>query len=309
MPPLIRVVRRCLALVAAAVVFSAHGEVTLYAATMHAHPGTNAEDMAGSLYVVDPSTGAAKPVGTLRLDGKPIGIAGLAVHPGTGVLYGATAASSPNYRNSLVTIDPATAQAGLVGAMDVAGSGIGFSPDGDLYMWLPDTNQVGRIDLASGRVRPLGGIGESTRTERGLAFDGRGRLYVTPADARGQVEIRDPASGAATPGPVLSNVPYASSLNSFVFSPAGRLYGVSSDMGMLARAALVKVDLAKGLVTPIGPLPEDTDCLAFVDATRASFTGTASPASIVIVGSFIAVSALGYAMWFRGRRRRALLRS
>src|SRR5512140_427461 len=107
MPRLIRMAWRCLVLVAAAVAFSAHGEVTLYAATMHAHPGTNAGDMAGSLYVVDPSTGAAKLVGTLRLDGKPVGITGLAEHPSTGDLYGATAGTSPNHRNSLVTIDPA----------------------------------------------------------------------------------------------------------------------------------------------------------------------------------------------------------
>src|SRR5436309_3342301 len=96
-------------------------EPQLYAATVRSRTGPG-DDAAGNLYLVDPSDASFRSVGPLRLQGRSIGITGLAVHPKTGVLYGVTAGSSPAYRNSLVTIDPATAEASMVGEMRVAGS-------------------------------------------------------------------------------------------------------------------------------------------------------------------------------------------
>ena len=286
----------------AAISFPALAESLLYAATVRAHTGAG-DDNAGTLYLIDPATGAAKAIGPLRIQGRPIGITGLAVHPKTGVIYGITAGSSPNNRNSLVTIDPNTAEATLIGQMRVAGSDITFDNDGNLFMWLPDTNQVGRINLASGRVTALGEIGDSRRLEGGIAFDGQ-KLVVTPSGATGPIEFRDLSSGAVTLGPMLANAPYLSSMNSLAVSPRGELYGINSNMGSPAHTALVKVDMHNGIVTQIGPLPEDTDCLAFVDAPRASFIGNQTPANLVLGGSIAAAAVLGVLIWMRERRRR-----
>lgn len=294
-----------IAALAAAISFSVSAEPLLYAATVRAHTGPG-DDNAGSLYVVNPANGASKAVGALRIQGKPIGITGLAVHPKTGILYGVTAGSSPNHKNSLVTIDPNTAEATLVGQMRVTGSDITFNDDGELFIWLPDTNQVGRINLASGRVTAIGEIGDSTRLEGGIAFDGHGKLYTTPSGATGPIEIRNPANGAVTSGPMLANAPYLSSMNSLAFSPNGELYAVNSNMGSPAHTALVKVDPHTGIVTQIGPLPEDTDCLAFVDAPPASFIGNQTPGNVVLAGSIGAAGVLGFFVWLRGRRRRSL---
>lgn len=289
------------AVIAGAGAFPALADPMLYAATVRARTGP-ADDVAGSLYVVDPSNAASKVIGPLRIQGKPIGITGLAVHPKTGVLYGVTAGSSPNHRNSLVTIDPGTAEASLVGEMRVSGSDISFNPEGDLYVWLPDTNQVGRINLASGRVTAIGEIGESTRTEGGIAFDGQGKLYATPMGATGALEMRDPVTGAVTMGPMLANAPYLSSVNALKFSPRGELYGINSNMGSPARTALVKIDTHNGVVTQIGALPEDTDCLTFVEAPRASFIAGQTIANIVLGGSAIMAALLGALVMWRRRR-------
>jgi hypothetical protein len=292
---------RVAAILAVAAAVPAFAEPLLYAATVRAHTGP-ADEIAGSLYIVDPSNASAKSIGPLRIQGKPIGITGLAVHPKSGVIYGVTAGNSPNYRNSLVTIDPATAEASFVGEMRVGGSDIAFNNEGELYMWLPDTNQVARINLASGRVTPIGEIGESTRIEGGIAFDGRGRLYVAAMGATGPLETRDPVTGGTTMGPMLINAPYLSSLNSLAFSPRGELYGVNSNMGSPAHTALVKVDPRNGVVTQIGALPEDTDCLAFVEAPQASFVAGQTPGNIVLVGSIVAAGVLAGLVWWRRRR-------
>lgn len=288
----------------AAIAFPALADPLLYAATVRARTGP-ADNNGGSLYVVDPSNASAKAVGPLRIQGKPIGITGLAVHPRSGVLYGVTAGSSPNHRNSLVTVDPATAEANLVGEMRVAGSDIAFNSDGELYIWLPDTNQVARINTASGRVTPVGEIGESTRIEGGIAFDGHGKLFTTPAGATGALEMRDPASGTVTAGPMLTNAPYLSSINSLAFSPKGELYGVNSNMGAPAHTALVKIDIRNGVVSQIGALPEDTDCLTFIETPRGSLVANQSAANIVLAGSLLVAAALGGFLWWRRASSRA----
>src|SRR5256885_5903989 len=74
---------------------------TLYGATGGVKPG--------SLYTIDPSTGAATLVGLL-LDntGHNYSLTGLAFDSATGVLYGATSTQSPTQGSELVTINPYT---------------------------------------------------------------------------------------------------------------------------------------------------------------------------------------------------------
>ena len=283
----------------------AGAEPLLYTATVRLNPGGSPTEPAGSLYIVDPATARTKQVGSLRLGGKPIGITGLAVHPKSGVFFGVTAGSSVNYPNSLVTIDPNTGEASLVGETRVPTSDITFSPEGQLYMWLTNTNQIAEINISTGRVKAIGTSSEASRIEAGIAVDGRGLVFVTPDGATGQLEQRDPATGAVVNAVSLSNAPYLSSLNSLAFSRSGELYGVNSNMGTPAHTALVKIDLGTGVVTKVGDLPEDTDCLTFVDAPRTSFLGRQSTGTLVLGGSALAGAiVLLVALLLRRRTRR-----
>ncbi|HWH43045.1 MAG TPA: hypothetical protein VNU21_24570 [Usitatibacter sp.] len=296
------------ALIAVAAAFatgSACAEPLLYSATVRLATGGSPTAPAGSLYVIDPATAKTRMVGALRVNGKPIGVTGIAVHPKTGVVFGVTAGSSVNYPNALVIIDAASGEASLVGETRVPTSDIAFSPDGHLYMWLTQTNQVGEINIGTGRVRAIGTPSQPSWIEAGISVDARGFVFVTPEGATGPLEQRDPATGAVMSSISLSNAPYLSSLNSLAFSKSGELFGVNSNMGTPAHTALVKIDLGTGVITKVGDLPEDTDCLAFVDAPRTSFLARQSNSTLVIGGSALAgVVVLGVALFMRRRTRR-----
>jgi sugar lactone lactonase YvrE len=95
----------------------------------------------GSLYTIDPATGAATLVHALvgvSNASLTYGLKGLAFQPGAGTLYGATSPDSPNSGDNLVTINPATGQVTVIGP---SGTGypyasIAFAPNGTLYGWL-----------------------------------------------------------------------------------------------------------------------------------------------------------------------------
>ena len=301
--------KRVAASIALALAFAAGiacADPLLYSATVRLAPGSSPTDPAGSLYVIDPATAKTRVVGALRLAGKPVGITGIAVHPRTGIVFGVTAGSSVNFPNALVIIDPASGEASLVGETHVPTSDIAFSPDGHLYMWLTQTNQIAEINIGTGRVRPIGTPSQPSWIEAGISVDARGFVFVAAEGATGSLEQRDPATGAVMSSVSLSNAPYLSSLNSLAFSKSGELFGVNSNMGTPARTALVKIDLGTGVITKVGDLPEDTDCLAFVDAPRTSFLGRQSVSTLVIGGSAAAgVVVLAVALLMRRRSRRA----
>jgi hypothetical protein len=75
-------------------------------------------------------------------------------------------------------------------------------------------------------------------------------------------------------------------------------------MGAPAHTALVKIDTHSGIVTQIGALPEDTDCLTFVEAPRSSFIAGQTTANVVLAGSIVAAGVLAALVWIRDRRRR-----
>jgi hypothetical protein len=294
-----------LAVAATAAASAALAEPLLYSATVRLAPGGSPTDPAGSLYVIDPSNAKTRVVGALRLGGKPIGITGIAVHPKTGVMFGVTAGSSVNFPNTLVIIDPNSGDATPVGETHAPTSDIAFSPDGHLFMWLSQTNQLAEVNIGTGRVRAIGTPADPSWTEAGISVDARGLVFVTPEGATGPLQQRDPGTGDIMNVVTLSNAPYLSSLNSLAFSKSGELYGVNSNMGTPARTALVKIDLGTGVVTKVGDLPEDTDCLAFVDAPQASFLARQSKGSLVIAGSaLVGAFVLMAALLTRRRSRR-----
>jgi hypothetical protein len=236
---------------------------TLYAATVSGYTASASSVGAGHLYSIDPASGNATRIAPIRVDGKePIGITGLALHPRTGVLYGITAGLSPNVPRSLVTIDPATGNATLIGPLGLAASDIAFDSKGKLYVWLPSLHQLGTINIVAGVVTPLGAAGNEVATG-GLALDGKDVPFVAATGAAGTLDTVDPATGEVKRGPKLVGATYASAINSLTFSSRGVLYAVNSNMGAPASTRLVTLDVASGAVTTVGALPLDTDALAF----------------------------------------------
>lgn len=234
----------------------------LYAASVRGSIAGGAGQVGGSLYRVDPETGKYNAVSSIRLDGAPIGVTGLADHPSTGVLYGVTSSFSSASPQSLVTVDPKTGEATLVGNLGTAASDISFDQEGTLYGWLRQTAQLATIDVKTGAVRPLG-ASHVAGEPGGLAIDSRGRFYVAATGATGTLDTVDPKTGAVTAGPAIQGAPFMAGINSLSFSPSGVLYAVNTNLGSPAATVLVTIDTATGRVTPVGNLPSDTDALVF----------------------------------------------
>src|SRR5689334_8919265 len=181
--------RRPLALLAAALAFFAgvaHAASQQLYVTSVRSGGVNTEaPISGNLYTVNLSSGASQLVGAIRLPGsRPIGVAGLSFHPKTGVLYGITSEQSPNEPHSLVTIDPNTGAASLIGDLGAIASDASFDSKGTLFVWLQTTSQIGTVDLTTGaatrigRPRPAG-------SPSGIAIDPNDMIYVTAKGASG----------------------------------------------------------------------------------------------------------------------------
>lgn len=105
-----------------------------------------------NLYVID-ETGAT--IETVGDTGEYF--TGLAYSVGERVLYGTTSGNS-NTLSSVFRIDPATAQATLLGAhgVDTAIIDLSFSPDSVLYGWAePGVDDLVTIDLGTGAATQL----------------------------------------------------------------------------------------------------------------------------------------------------------
>lgn len=251
---------------------AAHAAETLYAASVRGYNAGSEEVGLGVLYVIDPATAAATRIGAIRStdDKTPLGITGLAFHPTTGVLYGITAGLSPNIPHSLVTVDPKSGEAKIVGPLGVIGSDISFDSDGKLHMWVPSLRQIGLVNLDTGAVKLLGEPGAAGPTG-GLSIDKSGDILVAGSGASPRIDILDPQSGELKRGPPLLNAPYAA-INSLTTSSRGVLYAVNSNLGAPASTRLVTIDRKTGEVSNIGALPPDTDALAFRPASAGSIT-------------------------------------
>ncbi len=263
---------------------------TLYAASVRSGLAPDAP-IAGNLYVVNLANGTASLVGAIRLPGsKPIGVTGMAVHPSTGVLYGITSEQSPNNPRSLVTIDPTSGAATLVGDLGAIGSDIAFDPNGVLYLWLPATSQLGTVNLSTAAVTPLGPTG-TAGSPAGIAIDPNGMVYVTSKGASGTLDNVDLKTGSLQIGPALTGAPFSTQINSMSFSPSGLLLAVNSNGGSPATTRLVTINTASGAVATIGALPDDTDALAFTGTgpNLAPTLTTMSPGARVVIAVISAV--------------------
>jgi len=271
----------------------------LFAASVRTIAEGGSDTIGGSLYSVALASGSANFIAPIRLNGsQPLGITGLAVHPATGIMYGITSPLSRTNPLSLVIINPLTGDAQMVGPLRIGSSDISFNRAGILFAWLPDTSQLGVVNLDTGMVTPIGNP-NSAGPPAGLAIDPAGIAYITPKGATGTLDTVDIATGLIKTGPPLTGAPFDSSINSMTFTPSGLLLAVNSNAGSPAATRLVTINVASGGIANIGTLPDDTDGIAFAnDPGKAAETATdwRSIALMVLAGIGLILGLIGWAV-------------
>jgi hypothetical protein len=263
----------------AAMTQAVRAQETLYVAN-------GSKGSAGILYTVNPATAAYTAVGPITTSTGALGMTGMAFDPLNGILYGVTGLESPTSPRNLVTINPATGAATIVGALTESSSSVGltdisFRSDGTLFGVFSSTLYT--VNLATGGLTVIGATGP-TSPGGGLAFNSTGTLYTAGTTVGGHVDRLDPSTGARTPGPTMTNAPYGAPLGAMMalgFSATDILYGANSNRaqnGATATAVeLVTINTSTGVVTDIGALPASVDALAFGPAVP-------EPSAVALLG-------------------------
>jgi hypothetical protein len=245
----------------------------------------------GSLYTVDPATGAATLIGPL-LDssGNQYALTGLAFQPGTGVLYGSTSFDSNNSTNSghLVLVNPTTALVTDIGSF-------GLSPYSNTNS-LPTTCADIKFDPTSGILYCLHSGGFSSSSDRwlytvslttgvatkvgtgsapysggeGLAANSAGTLYATPDGNTPSPNLYtvDKTTGNQTVvgplGPQAVTTRYHE-VDALDFNSAGVLFGILTTVSCCPQhTKWVTIDTSTGTLTVIGPSVDSADALAIL---------------------------------------------
>jgi hypothetical protein len=254
--------------------FPVQAQSILYAATGSA--GT-----AGTLYTIDASSGSilSSHAITNAAGGGAIGITGLAFSPTTGVLYGVTVTSTNNgntVASSLVTINPNTGVATVIGALGISISDISFRSNGTLYGFEARTPySLATINLSSGVATTVGISGLSGVSGGGLAFSPTGTLYVSAKGSQtGTLDTLNPATGALTIGPALSGALFLG-MGALAFDAGGTLFGADNNGtgGTLVDVALETINIVTGAVSFVIDLPDNTDAIAFAPVPEPSTAG------------------------------------
>jgi len=236
---------------------------SLYASSMRTYSDPGYHGVEGNLYLVDRDTASTRLVASFNVGGKtPVGLDGLAIHPRTGAFYGITAPSSAVIPKSLVLVDPTNGNVTPVGDLGVVASDIEFAPDGTLYAWLPETRQIGTIDVDTGRVTARGKPVERGASKGGFTLIGPDKAYVATTGGAGTLDVIDIKTGDLTTGPQLTGAPFPDLINGLALQH-GTLYAINTNFGRSTQANLVTIDPQTGKVTNVGALPNDTDAIAF----------------------------------------------
>ena len=305
-----RLLQAVVAVAALAVASVAHAQ-TLYSASMRSFANAGSQIVVGNLFTINMANTQANLIAPIRLEGNTaVGITGMAVHPATGVFYGITSGLSPDHPHSLVTIDPETGNASLIGRLTMAGSDISFDAGGTLYIWVQSTRQVGAVNLATGVVTALGQVGPPT-SAGGLAIDPKDNVaYISPGGAAGTLDRVDLKTGIITTGPQLTGAPFPAAINAMTFTPSGLLIAVNSNAGVPQSTFLVSINTATGVVSPMGTLPDDTDALTFsgkhgLDPIALLKTLSGRVLALIALSIGCVVGLIVYAIWARQKRRKA----
>jgi hypothetical protein len=206
-----------------------------------------------------PGTGASvRTVGSLS-----VGLGGLAQSPLTGVVYGVTApgfAPPSGTPRSLVTVDIRTAQVTTVGLIGLGNFGIAdiaFRADGTLFAWSENSDDLIRINTATGAGTIVANAGISTFGS-GLEFLQDGRLIFTGNGSNGALRTIDPATGLTTVIGTLTGAPVnGTSINALTVAPDGSLWGsmltaFPSGGGGPAPSTVIRINPATAVITNVG---------------------------------------------------------
>jgi hypothetical protein len=278
----------------------------LTAQTVYVATGSNG--IAGTLYQVDSSNGdelSSVPI-TNANGGGAIGITGLAFDPLNGTLYGVTVrdiSGGNTVSASLVTIDPATGLATVIGSVgsNQAIGDISFASNGTLYGWEARSPfSLATISLTTGVATTVGNSGSANTTGGALAINPTtGNAYVSftgaapsgpnPPDAtRATLDRVNLTNGSVSVGPTFSGAPNDfggvqgnGTFNSLAFTSSGVLFGANSDQLLPANVELVTINIVTGAVTDLFGLPENTDAIAF----QLSAVPEPSTAGLILFGA------------------------
>lgn len=304
-----------IALAALLLSFCAAGQTLLVATTRGPSASNVSGTISGGLYTVNLASGTANFAAPLRMSGgRPVGVAGLATHPGTGTFYGITSSRSPNNPTSLVEVNPGTGDVSVIGELSQVGSDIVFDAQGTLYMWIPATHQIARVNLNNAAVTPLGRPGSQEALGGGLAIDSQGVAYVTPTGANGTLDTVDLKTGEFKTGPTLTGAQFAGAISAMTFTPSGLLLAVNSNAGSPAQSRLVTINTATGQISTIGALPEDSDALTFAPASHdtglglATMSGRTMALFALILGVVLALIGVVVFKWLRRKAPRPVIR-
>ena len=300
--------RKLAVILAVSLCSSAADAQTLFAVSVRTFADPSYKGLEGSLYRVDPATGVTVLVAPLRLDGRDsLGLDGLAVHPMTGEVFGVTSPATGIIPHSLVRVDSATGFVSLLGDLGVgtSGSDISFDPEGTLFMWLPKTSQIGTVDTKAVKIAPVGAPRPITAAEGGISATSGGVALVAASGGTGTLDSIDLKTGAVIASVQLKGAPYTELIAGLAEAPDGTLFGVNTNGGTPALAELVKIDRKTGQITPIGPMPYDTNSIAFGPAVVAEKSWGLDQWRVFLFPMFIVLGALLVALFsfskYRGR--------
>lgn len=227
------------------------------------------------LYTVDPST----PGSPVSVGSTGFGMTGLAQHPLTLALYGATNSSSAVHPNSLVSLDTTTGAGTFIGAFGVTIADICFSAAGVLY-GLRSNSDLYTINLATGVASFVGSaVFGGNHNGNGCAINSGGVFWATPNGDGGQMYTYNLSTGAVTAQGFLTNAPNGpagfGTINALSYTTDGvTLYGI--DTNASSQWNLITINTGTQVCTNLGIMPTRFDALAWASfgvATGPSLIG------------------------------------
>jgi hypothetical protein len=153
---------------------------------------------------------------------------------------------------------------------------ITFTPDGTLYGWSEDTDDLVSINKSTGLGTVISDSGVGTFGS-GIASNASGAIFGALQGDEGNLFTINRTTGAATPGPLLTGSGgQDESVPALAFDAAGTLFGVDLNTGPDAKPSkLMTINTVTGAITY---RPQGTtllDAIEFVDVYPRSITLTA----------------------------------
>lgn len=244
-----------------------------------------------NLYKVNTTTFDAVLIGPAKAGAASLTLTGLAVHPGTGVVYGILGSENTPARE-LYTFDPDTAQGVLVGSFDPnRATDIAFAPNGTLYSWGTRGGPLGTLNLGTGAITTIG-AGSNGTGANGIAFTSDGTLYLAGPLTGGSLYKVNLTTGDLTVVAAFTNVPAgANNINAMTLGPDGMLYAVTRNNSAL----LLSINPATANVTLLTTFTFSADALTFVPVPEPSTW------ALLLLG----IGMIGVGAWRRSRAARA----